>query len=808
MAGISEDDIKKLRELFEKGIFPAAKDLAQAIENLNDQTKRGIQFETMDLSAKKRIAEEQKVLANRQSNVYRAYTDQVSRMLRQVRDGDLTRAEAQDALNQLRQNTAAVINDDKLRDAFNRQALAAETNAKLIDFTNSEMVKSLVSATKSVAGQLMSAVGSILGAYQSGSSQIGLGAATIEAAASTAGTALQGAGGVATAAGTALTGMRGAAKGAGFALQGIGAAAGLAGSALSATAQKVLPFLRAELEKNIGAFQSLSSSGALFAGGIGEMIRVAGQGGLTLQQLDNVVKANRESLSTLGESVSGGTKRLTSALGAGGDSFRKQMLNLGYTVEEQGALVSETMQAMRQSGGRLMVNDATIIDQTKRYAENLRIVSDITGEDAKKKQALIQQQNMQLAVQQKLTQMGPTQAAAYERAQKNMSELQIRALNEMIASNGQIVTPELAATIGQMPSLQASLNEMYGQVQQGTFDEISARKIQAERGEAIKQEMMTNEGIALAGIAKVGGAAQLISEEMGKELAFRNRFTSDAIAAAEEAAKKQRETQDAQTQAATNVILANQKAMMEIQQAVMDTGVMTAYSNSVTLATTALTDMIKALRAELGTPGNANTNAGRTGEKVGEVVGEVGGAIAGAKLGAMAGVIGGPIGVAAGTVLGGILGSVMGGYVGGKAGGAVGDLVGGSPTGSRQPARALPNTSSEFGPMPEMARGGITNFPVSGAPAMLHGREMVLPLPDSLNKENLENLVFGNNNTSAMMETMRSILGTQSQSVSKVTAIDEEMLIAIQNLNMKFDQMLNTMRDVASSTEATARGVV
>lgn len=807
MAGISEEDLNRLADLLNRGLFPAANDLTSAIENLNKQTEKGIQFESLNLSAKKRIAEEERALLLRQNTIQKSYGDQIKKILNQAKEGDITRAEAQQAINELRATTKAAIQDPSLQIAFEKQAAITERNAKLVDIANSEFVQSISASTKTLASQLLGSAKSLISSYQSGGGQIGLGAATLEAAATTAGTAIQGIGNIAGAAGTALSAFPGRAKFAGMALQFLGGAAGMAGSALSATARTVLPILQHELEKNIAAFQSLSNNGALFSGGLGEMIRVAGQGGLTLDQLNNIVKTNSDTITALGEGMSSGTKRITSALNTGGDSFRKQMLNLGFTVEEQGTIVAETMQNMRQSGGRLMANDATIIEQTKKYAENLRIVSDITGEDGKKKQQLINQQNAQLAVQQKLATMTETQRIAFTNAQKNMSDLQVKALNEMIASGGQIITPELAATIAQMPSLQASLNDMYSQFNQGVLTEESTRKIQAERAAGIKQELLSQEGIGLAGIAKVGGMAQQIVESMGNELAFRNKFTSDAIAAAEAAVKGQKDTADAQTKAATDAILANQNLMTKIQQTVMDTGVMQAYSKAVATATDELEKMISTLRSEMGGTASGKTGektgSEKTGEEIGSVVGGVGGALAGAQLGAMVGAIGGPIGIAAGTVIGGILGSLLGEHLGSKAGGAVGSAV---DKGATAPQDSFGISGIQAIPF---ASGGVLNGSPMGVPAILHGREMVLPLPEQLTESNIRNLALGiqTDPSTALIESIRASLTQGQTSDKQLIDSSDKMAVMIQTMNTKFDDLINSVREVAVNTDRTARGV-
>ena len=242
------------------------------------------------------------------------------------------------------------------------------------------------------------------------------------------------------AAGGAATGLGGAmmnaknpiVAGLGVFVSGLGIAGKASAEFGGALAKFALEILSKEVEKTIKAFGSISAAGALFADGMTGVRLAARDARLPLEAFAAVISRQSATLAAAGLSVPMAVKKLGGALAAGGDGMRLKFQNLGFRIEEHGDLVAETMALMSQSGGPLRASNAEVAAETEKYAENLRIISAITGEDGKKKMAAVQEQANQLAFQQKLAKMEPEKRKATLEAMTLMDDLQRKNFMELV----------------------------------------------------------------------------------------------------------------------------------------------------------------------------------------------------------------------------------------------------------------------------------------------------------------------------------------------------------------------------------------
>jgi hypothetical protein len=205
-----------------------------------------------------------------------------------------------------------------------------------------------------------------------------------------------------------------------------------------------------ELEKSYKSFQQATAAGALFAGGMTELRETGLKGGLVQEQFSKVIADNSLALAAFGGDVTTGAKKLSGVLGEfsrDSGKTRKQLLNLGITVEDQAQGTADYMAMLQRTGNLRGQSDAQLAEESKNYMVQLKAISSFTGEDAKKAEARAKQAAAQGAVAAKLQDLGPEAAAKFNAAIKLLPESQQKAAQQMLAF-GNIIDPELAMTLG------------------------------------------------------------------------------------------------------------------------------------------------------------------------------------------------------------------------------------------------------------------------------------------------------------------------------------------------------------------------
>ena len=281
-----------------------------------------------------------------------------------------------------------------------------------------------------------------------------------------------------------------------------------------------------EVEKQSKSFTEMSNSGALFSNGMTGMRDAARGSGLAVDQFSNVVKNNSVALAQSGVGITEGAKqigRVGSIIKQSG--VQAQLQNLGYGFEEQAALTAETIASMRKNAGGT-VNDADVAENTKKYAENLRLIAETTGADAKTQIAKRAAENEELAFKQVMAKQSPAQIAQVDKAMSVMTDIEAKNLRERMVF-GKVISQEGAIYEANVKGAREK-GEAHAQLlRDGNLNVQTANEQTVKFGETIRASVLENQSMAKAGMA--GNAdIQAVNKDMSDALNQATNITKDS----------------------------------------------------------------------------------------------------------------------------------------------------------------------------------------------------------------------------------------------------------------------------------------
>jgi hypothetical protein len=340
----------------------------------------------------------------------------------------------------------------------------------------------------------------------------------------------------------------------------------LVGDGLRASAQAATDFaatlaktandvMAAEFKKSTAALASYTKQGASFAGGMTEMRTVANDAGLSLETLSKASATASADLRlaglTQGEGVAAlakGMKGVSSTLGNSGKSLRDEMLALGYSYEEQTALVGQVMAMDKAAGNNKKMTDEELARATASYAKDLKVLADITGKDAKKAMEEAAKKSMEADI---MAGLSPEEAKKFQSAYAAMPDYAKKGFLEYVSTGGTAIAD--AST-----NIAMSQNAEFEKLIKGSYDNIkdqskSASDVQKETlkqtaiaGQAQKDINKEN-GAAIGQATRLTGALSGTSDILNG-LSADSTKSAEAVDASTDAAKKQAEATDATTE--------------------------------------------------------------------------------------------------------------------------------------------------------------------------------------------------------------------------------------------------------------------
>jgi hypothetical protein len=187
------------------------------------------------------------------------------------------------------------------------------------------------------------------------------------------------------------------------------------------------------------------------------------------------------------------------------------MQRLGYGFEEQAELTATVMSNIRRTGQSF--DTTTLASETQKYAENLRLLSALTGEDAKAKVKQVQEQNNIAAFQAELVKMGPKQAAQINLAMGTMSTLEQKALRDRVIFHGAVLNEEAAIMEATNSKSAAMGREMYLKFLAGALDTKSVAEIQGRYSQDTIKQFQDNTAMNIAAYATGDAAITAVQQD-------------------------------------------------------------------------------------------------------------------------------------------------------------------------------------------------------------------------------------------------------------------------------------------------------
>jgi hypothetical protein len=493
------------------------------------------------------------------------------------------------------------------------------------------------------------------------------------------------------------------------AVQGLGDVGNTVIDVMNQVFSTVNQILEKEFQKRADQLFSFMSAGGSFAGGMGEMGRLATSSGIGIAMFTKSVVAARPSIIAMGLSVGNATKLLSvnmaalgTTVGRSGKFVREELLALGYNYEQQGIVLAQYMAQLKATGVNLMaVAPAQLASQTATYAKHLKVISDITGQDAAR---LMDQARAEVQRGALMNSLTAAQARAFQDAYATLAAMpgeqapKLQAALAQLLAGGVVTDPVIASNRIIMDMLRTTA----GQVSSANVNMVTAT--QRNLGQAAEAYRNAGESATdFATLMNPGGTSAVAQgmSQFGNALR-QYRYDPSAAEASMIAAEGQSSASDDLTKSYVGL-----------------TRTMTDFQNQMeSLAGKALPDYAKVMAYA------ADKTAGVVTTGIQLVLGQIG------MLDAVAKITGIDLRKIPGfsAVLGGTAPKAS--DVKNTGSGAGASLAEAQSSSVQAPTQGKTGSLEGSYAPPSAAEGGILSGSTAGFAATLHGTEAVVPLPD------------------------------------------------------------------------------
>lgn len=349
---------------------------------------------------------------------------------------------------------------------------------------------------------------------------------------------------------------------------------------------------------NLGeSFSKTSNTGAVFADGLTGLTRASGDSQLNLQQFSKVVTDNAHGMLLYGGTVAGGATKLGEVNKALGKN-RESLLSLGFTYEDQAENTSNYLEMLARSGQLAGKSNEELADGSASYMKNLRVISAITGEDAKRLQEKARKDAQEAAVQSKLATMDAEAQTKFMNtvalAREQYGEVGAEYVKQKLVMG--TVTGQAALFGASLPTAAQNLDSAVGDISDSTLkaDAAMQKNLDLQKKNAMLLEGESKNISNTVGVATMaGGTYRELSEAASKSLRTSQQQQKegygDIATVVEDAAK----TQDKLTSDYVGAVKANQEAVVAQQKIIFDN--MGLYAGMIKTVNEQLAEFVKSL---------------------------------------------------------------------------------------------------------------------------------------------------------------------------------------------------------------------
>lgn len=298
--------------------------------------------------------------------------------------------------------------------------------------------------------------------------------------------------------------------------------------------------LSKELNDSIKMMNTFNKMGASFSDGINEMRQAAFDSGMNVDQFTATMEKSSGYLKNMGLTTAGAINKVADVayqfnrVGKSGETLRNEMRGLGYTVEEQAELAAQylSMQRGSMSAEKFAALDKTkVAQETRQYAEDLKVLADITGKNAKAAMEEARAKSMEADI---MAQLSPEEAKKFQAAYAAMPDYAKKGFLEYVSSGGQAITDQ-ATNIGM------AQNAQFEQLIKGSYASMkdTSKDATAIQNEVLKQVSVVGEeqrritkeaGGGIIGMANRLGASGLDQiSSMFNSMVSSGLYTADAV---------------------------------------------------------------------------------------------------------------------------------------------------------------------------------------------------------------------------------------------------------------------------------------